>query len=181
MSTSSAPKRKPAYDPSRQWGLKPADADSGGGSTYIVSGHIVSGSKWDPKSVHATENIGREGQAKAKRKMSGKDGDRALMNLLERDKEGMKAVMKAREVGKPEGSNRNGKTGSKGKTERQGGQSVSEDGTAEEDEQVKDVVTARGGYSAQVIKQLGFDPIVKAGQHRDRTDLDMQKKVSFGV
>ena len=50
---------KPAYDPARQWGLKPGpsalDSSSGGGSTYVMSGHIISNS-----SKFVAENIGRE-------------------------------------------------------------------------------------------------------------------------
>jgi len=41
------------------------------------------------------EMIGREGQARAQRKSVG-DVDRTLISLLERDQEGMKAVMLAR-------------------------------------------------------------------------------------
>jgi minichromosome maintenance protein 10 len=43
--------------------------------------------------------MGREGQAKAKRKF-GRDADRELKALLEKDKEGMRAVVRAREVAK---------------------------------------------------------------------------------
>lgn len=185
MSTSSAPKRKPAYDPVKQWGLKPADADSGGqGSTYVVSGHIVSGSGMDSRSLYTTENIGREGQAKAKRKLSGKDADRALKGLLERDKEGMRAVMKAREVGKTSKEEDNGgrskkRKGTEKTKEGASKKSKSKRGSSEDSDNdcpVQETHAGKNAYSAEVIKQLGFDPIAKAGQRRG--DSDMQKKVS---
>lgn len=165
MSTSSAPKRKPLYDPARQWGLKPTDSDSGG-ATYIVSGHIVNGSKLDSRSLYAIESIGREGQAKAKRKLSGKDADRALKNLLERDKEGMRAVMKAREAGTQTGNSRKGEKNDKGK-----GKETKPLVEAHEDRErpameSDNATTTKNRYSAQVIKHLGFNPITKAGQQR---------------
>jgi len=176
MSRTSAPKRKPAYDPARQWGLKPVDGDSGG-STYVISGHVVNGSKWESPS--AIEGIGREGQAKAKRKISTKDADRTLMNLLKRDKEGMRVVMKAREVGQRgvvDGGAKKGVSNCKadGKFEKR---TVVVDGEAEELWAAK-VIPTKAGYSAEVIKRLGFDPI---GQARIRTDSDTQKKVCADI
>ena len=102
MSTSSGPVRKPVYDPVRKWGLKPepsAVGGTGGSATYVVSGHIVGGPAGDSRSVFVAETMGREGQAKAKRKF-GRDADRELKALLEKDKEGMRAVVRAREVAK---------------------------------------------------------------------------------
>ncbi|KAF5376070.1 hypothetical protein D9615_007682 [Tricholomella constricta] len=182
MSTSNVPKRKPAYDPARQWGLKP-EPNEGSASTYIVSGHIVNDSKMDSRSLFATENIGREGQAKAARRLSGKDSDRALKSLLARDKEGMKAVIKAREVGVEMGKGKGkgkgggkvveadkgkGKTKGKEKEKRDGGETVAE---------MNSTTTTKNAYSAEVIKQLGFDPIAMAGQRRGTGDSDMQKKL----
>lgn len=182
MSSSSAPKRKPEYDPVRQWGLKPADDSGGSGATYIVSGHVVNGSKLDSRSLYAAEGIGREGQAKAKR-ISGKDADRALKNLLERDKEGMKAVMKAREVGALEDETRRQKKVSKKGKEKETNESK-EKGSDRGDKREKGskaTVPAKNAYSAQVIKQLGFDPIAIVGQHRGGGDTDVQKKVRLSV
>jgi minichromosome maintenance protein 10 len=180
MSTSSAPKQKPAYDPARQWGLKP-EPDAGG-STYVVSGHIVNGSGLDPRSIYATENLGREGQAKAKRKLSGKDADRALKGLLERDREGMKAVIKAREVGKVKVVDHQG-NGKKDKTEKAKGRQKDKD---KEVRRVADepsdhpTLPSKSAYSAEVIKNLGFDPVARTGQRRGG-DSDMKKKVSFRI
>ena len=67
MSTTAGPKRKPAYDTARQWGLKPAGPNEEKGETYVISGHVVNSSVADSRSVFSTENMGREGQAKARR------------------------------------------------------------------------------------------------------------------
>jgi hypothetical protein len=88
-------KKKPAYDPARQWGLKPEDSSSG--STYVFSGHVISGSAGDSRSMYVGETIGREAQAKASR-ISAKDADRTLKALLEKDKEGTRALIKARQA-----------------------------------------------------------------------------------
>ncbi|KAG6909164.1 hypothetical protein DXG01_001791 [Tephrocybe rancida] len=174
MSRSSAPKCKPAYDPARQWGLKPEPV-AGGSATYIVSGHIVNDSGVDSRSLFATENIGREGQAKAARRMSKKADDCALASLLERDKEGMKAVMKAREV------NTRGANRSEGPKEKGKGKGKDHKGDGREpagkSEKKEIVPTAKNAYTAEVIKNIGFDPIVMAGQRRGAGDLDVQKKL----
>lgn len=177
LSTTSAPKRKPAYDPSRQWGLKPEPV--AGSATYIVSGHVVNDTQVDPRTLFVTENIGREGQAKAARKMSKRTADRALMSLLERDKEGMKPVMKAREVGKKESGAR-GKLDIKGKVKGK-----DQEGKAREmdkgGEKREVRATTKNAYTAGMIKGLGFDPIAVSGQRRGPGDSDVQKKVSISV
>ncbi|KAG5642700.1 hypothetical protein DXG03_002302 [Asterophora parasitica] len=184
MSTSNAPRRKPAYDPARQWGLKP-EPSSGSSSTYIVSGHIVNDSTLDSRSLFTTETIGREGQAKAARKLSGKDADRALKSLLERDKEGMKAVMRAREVGKVMGKNKDDmmKKGSKkgdgtNEKEKEKRKKTRDEESNDDKKGNGTVATAtKNAYSAEVIKQLGFDPIAMTGLRRGTGDLDTQKKI----
>ena len=175
---------KPAYDPARQWGLKPgpsaSDGSGGGGSTYVMSGHIVSNS-----SRFVAENIGREGQAKARRK-SGRDADRELKALLQRgDKEGMRAVVKAREVAKALNKT-NGEAPSrdvgKGKNQKEAtGNAEAHKSHSGSDLEVEDppnvqVSTQKNAYNAEVIKQLGFDPTVRPGQTRIN-DSAVQKKV----
>ncbi|KIM41854.1 hypothetical protein M413DRAFT_71601 [Hebeloma cylindrosporum] len=172
MTTSSTHKRKSAYDPMRQWGLKPED-NSSNGATYVLSGHIVTGSSSDPRSVHLPESMGREGQAKAKRKLAGKEADRALKELLERDKEGMKAVMKAREahVSKEKDKDKDkmkrasrsvaGKKRTKKTLDSDEEESEHDDGFQPEDDNIR-----KTAYSAGVIKSLGFDPSMKPGQRR---------------
>ena len=157
LTTSSKSTRKHDYDPLRQWGLKPEGVSNG--ATYIVSGHVVSGSNSDSRTLFVSETMGREGQARAKRKTAGKDADRALKLLLERDRDGMRDVMKAREFsGK-------GKLGA-------------EKGKGKETDEKDDSVQSKGAYSASVIKSLGFDPSLKPGVRRI-DNAETQKKVSF--
>lgn len=190
---SSAPKRKPAYDPVRQWGLKPEPLTTGADSTtYVVSGHVIGSSTGDSRSLHVAETMGREGQAKAKRKF-GRDADRELKILLERDKEGMKAVVRAREVAKMMDEKEGGRGRGKGKEikkrhKRNEGAKRSERTCSEEQEDsdlnmAEDHTTAnkqKNAYSAQIIKQLGFDPTMKPGQKRAEDLIVLQKVWSFG-
>ena len=183
--SSSLHKRKTVYDPQRQWGLKPEDGSIGDGATYVVSGHVVSGTSSDPRTVYLSETIGRDGQAKAKRKM-GKDADRALQALLERDREGMKTVMRAREVGKvlvkseQGGKSEQGKKDGKGKR-RQVADDM-EDG--EESGEERDICGTekkqQSSYSAGVIRSLGFDPSMQMGQ-RKPDNTNSQNKVHISL
>jgi len=141
----------------------------------VVSG---SGSGPDSRSLHIAENMGREGQAKAKRKLSGKDADRALKALLERDKEGMKAVMKAREVAARINEADGGKKSSK-KSKGKEKSRVGEEEIDNRDLPDAETNTTKNSYSAEVIKQLGFDPTAKAGQTRGG-DSTMQKVSNRG-
>ncbi|TFK72388.1 hypothetical protein BDN72DRAFT_957386 [Pluteus cervinus] len=180
MSTSAVSKRSKnnasSYDPARQWGLKP-EPDSGG-STYVVSGHVISGGG-GPRAdgLYVGENYGREGQAKAKRQ-SVKGADKELLKkLMERDKEGMKTVLaarvaikaaKAKEEQKEKGTKQEKEKGTKVKVvEQQRVESEDDDdwyedeakeNTSKEDESKSE---RKGAYSAEVIKQLGFDPSLK--------------------
>ncbi|KAG1773345.1 hypothetical protein EV702DRAFT_1201039 [Suillus placidus] len=145
MTTSSSKKRKADYDPQRQWGLQPSEASGsrGGNATYVVSGHVVSGSNRDVSSMFVAENMGREGQARAKRKLI-QDADRELKGLLERDKEGMRAVAKAREIG-----TMTAKRTSDGNMDKKSAK-----------------LKQRARDSDNIIKKLGFDPAAKTGQKR---------------
>ena len=170
MSISSGPKPKPAYDPARQWGLKPAEAHEPGSATYVISGHTINGSGSDVQSLYVAETIGREGQAKAKRKLANKDADRALKALLERDKDGMKAVLTARvfatEDGRKQPKSAKGRETLKAKLGDRDQEQTTGGPTS----------TSRHSYSAAVIKNLGFDPAVQAGR-RSSSDSAIQKKV----
>lgn len=167
MSSTSGHKRKAQYDPVRQWGLKPEEATRG--STYVISGHVVGGSSFDPRNMYVGEAIGREGQAKAQRKSTG-DGDRALKALLERDRTGMRAVMLAREASNPSsGSAKHGRRDGKvaGELEKRpvslgDGESLS---------------SGKSAFKAEVVKQLGFDPTLKVGQQKKPDNIAVQKKV----
>ncbi|KJA24908.1 hypothetical protein HYPSUDRAFT_161464 [Hypholoma sublateritium FD-334 SS-4] len=161
---SSAPtfKRKHDYDPRTKWGLKPEARAAGADATYMIAGHIVSGSASDARTLYAAESIGRDGQAKARRKLAGAEGDAALKRLLERDKDGMKVVMLARQAGKEDVSSRRAKD-AKGK-ERGTGKSTGKNAPSAKPQSADGA--PKTVYSASVIKGLGFDPALKAGQKR---------------
>jgi minichromosome maintenance protein 10 len=176
-------KKKAAYDPTRQWGLRP-DADSNtSGTTYVVSGHIVSDRK-DSSSMFINESLGRDAQAKATRKMSAQDGDKTLEQLLKRDKEGMKAVKAARAFGKQlekerEKEQESGKK-AKGKekekerhagTKRKRNENLSDSPGSEEEAKKP----GKNAYNANLVRSIGFDPTAKDG--RKARDSDVQKKV----
>ncbi|KAF9221828.1 hypothetical protein BS17DRAFT_710455 [Gyrodon lividus] len=171
MTASSVRKRKPEYDPSRQWGLKPELAASGS-SVYLVSGHVVGGSSGE---MFVSEKMGRDAQTKAKRRLE-QDADRELKALLERDKEGMKAVIKAREVAAKMKASSDGKEkkANKGKGKALDARDEGEAGSA--GSASAPAVAGKQAYSASVIKHLGFDPAAKVGQKRAE-DLAMQKKL----
>ena len=187
MSTSSTSsstyKRKAAYDPQRQWGLKPEDGSIGDGATYVVSGHVVSGTSSDPRTTYLTETIGRDGQAKAKRRMGGGQdaADRALKALLERDKEGMKAVMSARESGK---ALINSEEGRKGRNKCEPGKGDRKDKRKQvSDDDEPDACEAekkrQSSYSAGIIRSLGFDPSIKTGSRRTDNSSSQNKVYIF--
>ncbi|RPD65157.1 hypothetical protein L227DRAFT_590680 [Lentinus tigrinus ALCF2SS1-6] len=176
--TSSA-KKKPAYDPARQWGLKPETQASS--ATYVVSGHVISGG--ESQSMYIGETVGREAQAKAARKLAA-DSDKALQRLLSRDREGTKALVSAREFAKrkAEAAKDQGKRGSKGKVKDKGKGKMDSD--SKEPQTTKsgaamgesgEPATKKNGYSAELIKQLGFDPSAKDG--RPGRDANVQSKL----
>lgn len=163
-------KKKPAYDPTRQWGLKPEDSTSG--STYVFSGHVVSGSAGDSRSMYIGETIGREAQAKASR-ISAKDADHTLKALLERDKEGTRALLKARQV-----ANRKGGTKDINPSSSKRGSSHISSGSEEEEGSSQGHLPKKNAYSAGVIKKLGFDPTSRAGKKSKQQVAELQKKVN---
>ncbi|KAI6037943.1 hypothetical protein EDC04DRAFT_2570506 [Pisolithus marmoratus] len=173
MSTSAVRKRKGDFDPSRQWGLKPEATPND--STYVVSGHVVGGSAG---SLFVSERLGREAQAKAKRMLE-RNTDRELKSLLDRDKEGMKAVTKAREYAAQ--MSKSSKATSSGKVDKgKGKQKAARDLPSAENEANTSLAeasssSAQQAYSANIIKQLGFDPAAKGGKRAD--DPSLQKKI----
>ncbi|KAI0711612.1 hypothetical protein C8Q76DRAFT_623679 [Earliella scabrosa] len=178
-------KKKPAYDPARQWGLKP-ETSASSSSTYVVSGHVISGSGADLETMYIGENVGREAQAKAARKLAA-DSDKALQRLLARDKEGTKAVLSAREFAKRKAEEvkkekGKGKEGKKvGKSNASASTNASKSGKAKESKleptakQEDDSRMRKNAYSAELIKQLGFDPTAKDG--RAPKDAEIQSKL----
>jgi minichromosome maintenance protein 10 len=162
-------KKKPAYDPARQWGLKPEGSSSG--STYVFSGHVISGSAGDSRSMYIGETIGREAQARASR-ISAKDADRTLKALLEKDKEGTRALLKARQAsGRGDANKGTDMTSSKRKSETLPEDSEEEEGSSQSQ------LPRKNAYSADVIRKLGFDPTSKAGKKNKHEVAELQKKV----
>ncbi|PIL27289.1 hypothetical protein GSI_10436 [Ganoderma sinense ZZ0214-1] len=151
MSSSAAKAKKKDYDPARQWGLKPEGQASG--STYIVSGHIVSGS--DSKSMFIGENYGREAQAKAARKVAAADADKNLKRLLSKNKKEMKSLPSTAESSK----RRAEEVKLEAKEKKAKAKAQPDAPETSEDKQPH-----RKSYSAQMIKQLGFDPGAKDGK-----------------
>lgn len=168
MTTTSVRKRKPEYNPSRQWGLQSEPA--AGSSVYIVSGHVVGGAAGD---IFTAEKLGRDAQERAKRRL-GQDADKELKTLLDRDKEGSRAVTKAREVAAKMMKGSEGGKGKGKKVDKGKGKAVEEDN--ENEEPMVPNAPAKPAYSASVIKHLGFDPATKVGRKRAE-DLTIQKKV----
>ncbi|KAI0764823.1 hypothetical protein C8Q74DRAFT_1206105 [Fomes fomentarius] len=170
-------RKKPVYDPARQWGLKPEGSSTTPGATYVVSGHVISGSTADPRNMYIGEQMGREAQAKAARKLAA-DSDKALQRLLARDREGTKAVSSAREFMKRKAQEvkqegkKAGKTKGKGKSESSASAVSSAGEKNTESEEGDDSRPRKNAYSAELIKQLGFDPTAKDG----RTNKDANAK-----
>lgn len=163
-------KKKQAYDPARQWGLKPEDSSLG--STYVFSGHVISGSAGDSRSMYVGETIGREAQAKASR-ISAKDADRTLKALLEKDKEGTRALIKARNAsGRKDTSKDTNSSSSKRESDPLPGDSEDEESSSQSHPQRKNA------YSADVIRKLGFDPTSKAGRQNKHEVAELQRKVT---
>ncbi|KAJ7788547.1 hypothetical protein B0H14DRAFT_2398305 [Mycena olivaceomarginata] len=159
-----AGKRKADYDPRRKWGLKPLEESSG--ATYLVSGHIIHAGRVDPRdSLFVSENIGREGQAKAARKLAAREDAQILKALQGRDAEGMKAVMMAREVGLAAKEKEKLRSSMKGK-QKQKSNAGETSATATPDASAPKAMPVKSTFSAQALKHLGFDPTIKPGQVR---------------
>jgi hypothetical protein len=192
--SSSQRRKTAAYDPQRKWGLAPADdsatpSSTVEGATYVVAGHIVAAGKRD---LFVNETVGREAQARAARKAGSRDVDKTLKRLLSRDKEGMKAVQEARAFAKKmkgqqstatKPSGKEGVSGAKRK-QKDDTDSEAESGTQSEDESDGSLTTdkpTRNAYSAQVIKQLGFDPTRRSGKGQtvDDDPSSISSKVCF--
>lgn len=178
MSSSTIVKRKTEYDPTRQWGLQPSTSS---GATYIVSGHVVRGDS--KSSLFVAENMGREGQAKAKRKVANDEVEKQLKKMLERDREGMEAVLRAREASQSKAASSGGKTDAKGKGiagPAEGGKaSTSKKAKSVEESAVAELNKPKKAYCASIVRSLGFDPTLRPGHRRVEATDDAESKVSF--
>ncbi|THH30310.1 hypothetical protein EUX98_g3874 [Antrodiella citrinella] len=184
------------YDPARQWGLKPEPSRSqADGATYVVSGHVVSGGA-DVQSLFVSENIGRDAQAKAARVAAKKDADRALEGLLKQDKEGTRALAaaqafrvkakmekaKEKSLGKKDkktGGKKDDSAKSKDKPQvsKKRKRSESSSPSSSEDEAEEKLQQHKSAYSAQLIKNLGFDPMAMGKDGRKTVDPVVQRKL----
>ncbi|KAJ7634773.1 hypothetical protein FB45DRAFT_909809 [Roridomyces roridus] len=165
MATTARKQRKPGdeYDPRRKWGLQPVNQhDPNSGTTYVMSGHVVGGAE----STSVADNIGREGQAKASRKRAAREEEKVLLKLLGRDKEGMREVLKAREVGQELAA---------GGKEKGGGKKGKEASTDPKGSEA--LPPTKNAFSAEIVKQLGFDPTLKPGQKRRPENPATRKKM----
>ncbi|KIK52056.1 hypothetical protein GYMLUDRAFT_180535 [Collybiopsis luxurians FD-317 M1] len=166
---------KSEYDPVRKTGLLPRGGApsgkfaSGGsyegetGATYVLSGHVINGSN-SVDTTHVSEQMGREGQARAQRAEARRQEDELLKKMLKKEKaqdstgRHMKSVLKAREVVE------------KLKEEE------ADDAAEDEDDETENVPTA-SRYRPEMIKNLGFDPVaMKLGSQRKK-HADVQKKL----
>jgi len=121
--------------------------------------------------MYVGETIGREAQAKASR-ISAKDADRTLKALLEKDKEGTRALVKARQAsGLKDASNDTGSSSSKRKPDPLPSDSEEEEGSSQPH------LPRKNAYSADVIRKLGFDPTSKAGKKSKHEVAELQRKV----
>ena len=166
---SSVPKKKSTYDPKRKWGLTPENGPKfvgdGGGATYVVGGHVVN----DSRTLYVSESMGREAQARAQR--AGAKQDSALKLLMSRDKEGMRAVEKAREYG--EKMKMKKLASSEEKRDRPKARTRENTESGEEEKPTP----RKSAYTADVIKKLGFDPALRPGQKRVNQKSDIHSQV----
>ncbi|KAJ7353201.1 hypothetical protein DFH08DRAFT_956279 [Mycena albidolilacea] len=151
-----------------KWGLKPLEESSG--ATYLVSGHIIHAGRVDPwDSLFVSENISREGQAKAARKLAARE-DAQILKVLQ----DMKAVMKVREVGLGEKEKEKLRSSTKGK-QKQKSDAGEASATATPDASAPKVMTVKSAFSTQALKHLGFDPTIKPGQVRHNNSATKKK------
>lgn len=121
--------------------------------------------------MYVGETIGREAQAKASR-ISAKDADRTLKALLEKDKEGTRALLKARNAsGRRDASKDTDPSSSRLESDPLPGDSGGEEGSSQSHPPRKNA------YSADVIRKLGFDPTSKAGKKNKHEVAELQRKV----
>ncbi|KAJ4480933.1 hypothetical protein J3R30DRAFT_3462472 [Lentinula aciculospora] len=194
------------YDPVRKTGLLPQDGPSKhkfGGSTsyaseatYVLSGHVVNSSN-TVDTMHVSEQMGREGQARAQRADMRTQEDELLKKMLKKERangldggEGhVKSVLKAKEViekAKKEKESKSIEKGKKskkkdlrGKRKRHSQESENSDGSDREMEVKRlEKQSTVSRYRPEMIKTLGFDPVaMKLGPQR-QSNSDVQRKLA---
>ncbi|KAF8824553.1 hypothetical protein HHX47_DHR8000022 [Lentinula edodes] len=195
------------YDPVRKTGLLPRGGAATqskhkfGGSTsyapeatYVLSGHVINNSN-TVDTAHVSEQMGREGQARAQRAEMRKQEDELLKKLLKKERaqgldggaSHMRSVLKAREVieraKKEKDSKTKRKTIEKGKelNEKRKRHCHNDSDDSDEDQTEEDQTTRKlnaSRYRPEMIKTLGFDPVaMKLGPHR-QSNVDVQRKLA---
>lgn len=166
---------KTDYDPTKKWGLTPSSlepssvasrtsASLGGGTTYVLSGHVVSHTNATiGKREYVHEVLGRGRSEKLKRKRDAAADEEVLQALLGRDggkTDGAKALEKARnaieEMKKPKIKGKD-----KGKEKE-----------VEKSEEKKKV-----GYTVSTLRAIGFDPTARGGLQTKLGEEDAAKRV----
>ena len=122
--------------------------------------------------MYVGETMGREAQAKASR-IAVKDADRTLMALLEKDKEGTRALLKARRAS---GRSDNTKDAHSSNSKRESDYVSSDSDEGGSSSQPHP--PRKNAFSADVIKKLGFDPTSKGGKKNKRQVAELQRKVN---
>lgn len=168
---------KTDYDPTKKWGLTPSSlepssvasrtsASLGGGTTYVLSGHVVSHTNATAgKREYVHEVLGRGRSEKLKRKRDAAADEEVLQALLGRDggkTDGAKALEKARnaieEMKRPKAKGKD-----KGKEKE-----------VEKGEEKK-----KAGYTVNTLRAIGFDPTAKSGLQTKLGEEDAAKRVNF--
>ncbi|KAJ3727552.1 hypothetical protein C8R42DRAFT_340798 [Lentinula raphanica] len=200
------------YDPVRKTGLLPRDEAGAkderkfgrsvsytpAETTYVVSGHVINNAN-SVDSSHVSEQMGREGQARALRVEMRKKEDDLLFRLMKAEKaQGLdgavghaQTVLKAREViekakkeemkrkekGKKKGEGDTGKDVGR-KRKRPSADYESENGRFEDERNEQEKLVTASRYRPEMIKTLGFDPLaLKLGPQR-QSNTDVEKKLA---
>ncbi|KAL0579267.1 hypothetical protein V5O48_002721 [Marasmius crinis-equi] len=168
------PKAKSEYDPRRQWGLQPATRNGQFGdsdATYVFSGHIARGSSSsDP---FFSDTHGRDAQTRAQKKQASRESEKVLKKLMERDRDGVQGIIKARQalgVGVGDGKGKKGE----GRKAAEGSSGV---GSETDSGQDRPQPQRRSNASLQLLKLTGFDPVMSKRNEPRGTSEDVQKKL----
>jgi minichromosome maintenance protein 10 len=209
MTTTAKKQRGPKdYDPSRQWGLRPTSSGTttvGGEAMYIIGGHVAS-SSGALAPGRAAETIGREGQARAKRRAEERESESALKELLSRERaSGLGGAAEVVKIARALVSAHRSQN-DKGTTKEQGNKSGSASSQMKGKKKAREETSVRyvsngnnesksnsglngilgdeedmpkRGYGAEMVKRLGFDPVSLSVKIGGRTQgQSASKKVS---
>lgn len=191
MSTTAA-KTRPAYDPRRQWGLKPEGPagvarGTDGEATYVLGGFVASSARDAPGLVG--ESMGREGQARARRRGKKRE-DEALTALLNKSnramntedyqgeeedcgstpvsRDALEVVRRAKEAMKQKQKQVSEKV------KKKKNQPEDDSVTSDDEAPVHEELHPKKMYSAEMIKRLGFNPLANA--HSSQSGRGTQQK-----